>query len=186
MNGYTLPLTMAYIGKLISCVSYYIMLAHIFYSHSSSVSNRCGFAKSQKAYDKAIDELTSSFDRLDEILSTRRFIAGDRFTLSDIRLFVTLLRFDEVYVVYFKCNTRSVANSPTLLNYCREIYQMTGVASTANMPQIKEHYYCSHPDLNKWSIIPRGPDFIKMLQEPHNHDELRRAEPDLKRRCSVI
>jgi glutathionyl-hydroquinone reductase len=158
----------------------------IFYSHSSSVSNRCGFAKSQKAYDKAIDELTSSFDRLEEILSTRRFIAGDRFTLSDIRLFVTLLRFDEVYVVYFKCNTRSVANSPTLLNYCREIYQMAGVASTVNMPQIKEHYYCSHPDLNKWSIIPRGPDFIKMLQEPHNRDELRRAEPDLKRRCSVI
>lgn len=133
---------------------------------------RCGFAKSQKAYDRAIDELTESFDRLEEILSKRRYIAGDKFTLSDIRLFVTLLRFDEVYTVYFKCNTRSVANSPALLNYCREIYQMKGVAGTVNMNQIKEHYYCSHPDLNKWSIVPQGPDFIKMLQESHNRDAM--------------
>ncbi|KAL9179488.1 hypothetical protein ACHAXT_008778 [Thalassiosira profunda] len=133
---------------------------------------RCGFAKSQSAYNRAIDELTASFDRLEEVLSTRRFIAGDQLTLSDIRLFVTLLRFDEVYVVYFKTNTRSVATSPTLLNYCREIYNLPGVAGTVNMRQIKEHYYCSHPDLNKWSIVPRGPDFEKMLQEPHNRDKL--------------
>ena len=102
-------------------------------------------------------------------MSSRRYIAGDRFTLSDIRLFVTLLRFDEVYTVYFKCNTRSVSNSPTLLNYCREVYQMNGVAETVNMDQIKEHYYCSHPDLNRWSIVARGPNFIKLLEEPHNH-----------------
>ncbi|KAL3807341.1 hypothetical protein ACHAXA_011165 [Cyclostephanos tholiformis] len=124
---------------------------------------RCGFAKSQEAYDVAIRELTASFDRLEEILSSRPYIAGDRLTLSDIRLFVTLLRFDEVYVVYFKCNTRSVSNSPTLLNYCRNIYRMKGVAETVNMDQIKLHYYCSHPDLNKWSIVPRGPDFIRLL-----------------------
>ena len=145
--------------------------AHLYYA-TSSYTNRCGFAKSQKAYDRAINELTESFDRLEENLSTQRYIAGDKFTLSDIRLFVTLLRFDEVYTVYFKCNTRSVANSPALLNYCREIYQMKGVSGTVNMHQIKEHYYCSHPDLNKWSIVPRGPDFVKMLQEPHNRDAM--------------
>lgn len=133
---------------------------------------RCGFAKSQKAYDKAIDELTDSFDRLEQMLSTRRFIAGDTFTLSDIRLFVTLIRFDEVYTVYFKCNTRSVTNSPPLLNYCREIYQMKGVAETINMHQIKEHYFCSHPELNKWSVVPRGPDFERLLRQPHDRDEV--------------
>jgi putative glutathione S-transferase len=130
------------------------------------VVGRCGFAKSQEAYDEAIEELTSSFDRLEKILSNRPYIAGDKFTLSDIRLFVTLLRFDEVYAVYFKCNTRSVSNSPILLNYCRSIYNMRGVAETVDMDQIKLHYYCSHPDLNKWSIIPRGPDFISLLSAP--------------------
>ena len=131
---------------------------------------RCGLAQTQEAYDAAIDELTAAFDRAEDVLAKQRFIAGNRFTLSDIRLFVTLLRFDEIYAVYFKTNTRSVANSPVLLNYCRDIYQMPGVAGTVDMHQIKEHYFCSHPDLNKFSIVPRGPDFERLLQGPHDRD----------------
>ena len=133
---------------------------------------RCGFAQSQAAYDKAITELTDAFDKVEETLQKQRFIAGDAFTEADIRLFVTLLRFDEVYVVYFKTNTRSVANSPAILNYCREIYQMPGVKETIDMEQIKAHYYCSHPMLNKYSIIPRGPGFVDLLEQPHNRGEL--------------
>jgi len=133
---------------------------------------RCGFAKSQKAYDQAIEELTASFDRVEEILSMQRYIAGDHFTLADIRLFVTLLRFDEVYVVYFKTNTRSVSHSPSILNYCREIYQMPGIKETVNMDQIKLHYFASHPDLNRYSIVPRGVDFAGKLAEAHNRDLL--------------
>ena len=133
---------------------------------------RCGFAVTQQAYDKAIEDLTAAFDRIADLLSKQRYITGDTFTLSDIRLFVTLIRFDEVYVVYFKTNTRTVSQSPSILNYCREIYQMTGVSENTNMTQIKEHYYCSHPDLNKFSIIPKGPNFEKLLKEPHNRDSL--------------
>lgn len=129
---------------------------------------RCGFARSQQAYDTAIEDLTSAFDQAEDLLSRQRYLAGDRFTLSDVRLFVTLLRFDEIYVVYFKTNTRSVANSPVLLNYVREIYQMPGVRETIYMDQIKLHYYASHPDLNQWSIVPRGSNFEAMLQQPHN------------------
>ena len=137
---------------------------------------RCGFAKSQQAYDEAIDGLTAAFDRVEGLLSKQRYIAGDRFTLSDIRLFVTLIRFDEVYVVYFKTNTRSVAHSPAMLNYCREIYQMPGVAETVNSAQIKEHYFCSHPELNKFSIIASGADFERLLKEPHNREHLAKKQ----------
>lgn len=133
---------------------------------------RCGFATTQAAYDKAIDDLTKTFDELEHILQSKRFLTGDKLTLADIRLFVTLVRFEEVYIVYFKTNTRSVAHSTTLLNYCRDIYQMTGVAETVNMEQIKAHYYASHPKLNTWSIIPRGPDFVKLLKEPHDRKTL--------------
>jgi len=139
----------------------------------STINNgvyRCGFATSQKAYDAAIEELTASFDRVEDILSRQRYIAGDKFTLADIRLFVTLLRFDEVYVVYFKTNTRTVASSPNMLNYLREIYQMPGIKETVNMDQIKTHYYASHPDLNRWSIIPKGCDFVALLEKPHDRD----------------
>lgn len=77
---------------------------------------------------------------------------------------------DEVYVVYFKTNTRSVTHTPALLNYCREMYQM--VAPTVMMDQIKQHYYTSHPNLNKYSIIPRGADFAKLLEQPHDRELL--------------
>ncbi|KAL7581208.1 hypothetical protein ACA910_005991 [Epithemia clementina (nom. ined.)] len=117
---------------------------------------RCGFAKSQEAYDKAIEELTVAFDRVEEILQKQRYIAGDIMTEADIRLFVTLVRFDEVYTVYFKTSTRYVARSESILNYVRDIYQTPGVRSTVNMEHIKHHYYCSHPLLNHWSIVPKA------------------------------
>jgi glutathionyl-hydroquinone reductase len=133
---------------------------------------RCGFAKSQEAYDGAIVELTESFDRIEKILQNQRYIVGNQFTEADVRLFVTLLRFDEVYVVYFKCNTRSVEHSDTILNYCREIYQMPGVKETVCMEQIKTHYYASHPKLNYYSIIPAGRNFEKLLEQPHNRNNM--------------
>jgi len=134
---------------------------------------RCGFAKSQEAYNQAIEELTASFDRIDSILQKQRYIASpDHFTEADIRLFATLLRFDEVYAVYFKTNTRSVTHTDSILNYCRDIYQMEGVRDTVDMEQIKAHYYCSHPTLNHYSIIPRGNDFVKLLEQPHNREKM--------------
>jgi putative glutathione S-transferase len=131
---------------------------------------RCGCATTQTAYDTAIEQLTESFDRIEKILHSQRYIAGNELTEADIRLFVTLVRFDEVYTVYFKTNTRSVANSTNMLNYCRDIYQMPGVKETVNMEQIKAHYYASHPILNHYSIIPKGDDFLKLLEQPHDRD----------------
>ena len=133
---------------------------------------RCGFATSQAAYDSAIDELTEAFDKVESILEKQRYMVGDLITEADVRLFVTLLRFDEVYTIYFKTNTRNVSDSPSILNYCRDIYQQLGVRDTCNMEQIKAHYYCSHPTLNKYSIIPKGRNFIKLLEQPHNRESL--------------
>jgi len=140
------------------------------YSGINNGVYKAGFATSQRAYDRAVEHLTEAFDRADEILQKQRYIAGDQLTEADVRLFVTLLRYDEVYYVYFKCNTRSIANTPALLNYCRDIYQTPGVAETVDMEQIKAHYYCSHTELNTWSIIPKGPNFMKLLEEPHDRD----------------
>jgi putative glutathione S-transferase len=83
---------------------------------------KCGFAKSQEAYDIAFKNLFLYLDKLELHLSEQRFVAGNRLTLSDIRAFVTLVRFDEVYVVYFKCDKKRIVEYPNLLNYCREIY----------------------------------------------------------------
>jgi len=133
---------------------------------------RCGLSSTQESYDEAIDELTASFDKIDAILQKKRYLVGNFITEADVRLFVTLFRFDEVYDVYFKCNTRCVARTPALLNYVRDIYQMPGVTETCRMDMIKAHYYTSHVELNKYSIIPRGDNFQGLLDQPHGRSQM--------------
>ena len=129
---------------------------------------RCGFAKSQAAYEEAAEDLFQSLERVEDILSRQRYLAGDRFTEADIRLFMTLVRFDEVYVVYFKTNCKKIEEYPNMMNYCRELYQK--MKDAINMDHIKTHYYTSHPTLNFYGIIPKGPNTVKKLLQPHDRD----------------
>jgi putative glutathione S-transferase len=129
---------------------------------------RCGFAQRQEPYDIAFKELFDALDKLEEILSSKRYLLGDQLTEADIRLWVTLIRFDEVYVVYFKCNRSRIVDFPNILNYCRDVYQIPGVASTVNMDHIKNHYFTSHKELNSYSIVPGGNNFLRELNKPHN------------------
>ncbi len=126
---------------------------------------RCGFAKSQEAYDTAFGELFDSLDWLEGLLSERRYLTGDRVTEADWRLFTTLVRFDAVYVGHFKTNRNRIADFEHLSGYLRELYQWPGVADTVDFDHIKRHYYVTHRALNPRGIVPRGP--VLDLDRPH-------------------
>ena len=119
---------------------------------------KCGFARTQEAYDEAFAALSDTLDWLEGRLSASRYLCGDSPTEADWRLFPTLLRFDPVYVGHFKCNLRRIADYPCLSNYLRDLYQVPGVAGTCDIRHIKEHYYRSHTSLNPSGIVPRGPE----------------------------
>lgn len=119
---------------------------------------RCGFATQQGAYDEAVEELFGALERCEDILSKQRYIAGDVLTEADVRLFMTLIRFDEVYVVYFKTNCKCLREYPNIFNYLKDMYQTPGIAASVNMEHIKVHYFTSHPGLNQFSIVPKGPN----------------------------
>ncbi|MBS0559538.1 MAG: glutathione S-transferase family protein [Proteobacteria bacterium] len=118
---------------------------------------RCGFARTQAAYEDAVAPLFETLDWLDEQLAQRRFLFGDTFTEADIRLFTTLVRFDAVYHGHFKCNIRRLVDYRHLCPYARDIYQMPGVARTVDFGHIKRHYYMSHRSINPNGIVPAGP-----------------------------
>lgn len=87
-------------------------------------SCRCGFAQSQEAYDSAVNELFGTLDMVDDHLGNSRYLCGDVLTLADICLFTTLIRFDLVYNVLFKCTKRKLIEYPNLHAYMRDIYQV--------------------------------------------------------------
>jgi putative glutathione S-transferase len=91
------------------------------------------FAVSQGAYDEAATELFAALDKCEAILSERRYIAGNVFTEADVRLFPTLVRFDEVYVVYFKTNKKCIREYANISNYVRDVYQTAGMRDSVNM-----------------------------------------------------
>ena len=134
---------------------------------------KCGFAKSQKAYEEAFGELFESLDWIEDILSRQRYLAGDVITEADWRLFTTLVRFDPVYVGHFKCNLRRIEDYPNLSNYLRELYQLPQVADTVRFDHIKNHYYQSHESVNPTRIVPKGPEID--LDRPHNRQKLKAA-----------
>jgi len=125
-----------------------------------------GFAKSQAAYNRAFDRLFSTLDELESRLAKQRYLVGDVITEADWRLFTTLIRFDAVYYVHFKCNKKHIMDYPNLWNYTRELYQVPGIAETVNMEHIKYHYYASHRSINPIGIVPKGPDIDFM--SPHD------------------
>jgi putative glutathione S-transferase len=129
---------------------------------------RAGFARRQDAYEQAFAELFDSFDWLERLLAERRYLAGAQITEADWRLFPTLVRFDEVYNVHFRCNRRRLVDYPNLWGYARELHQLPGVAQTVAMEQIKRHYYTTHDELNPKRIIPLGPGYD--WSEPHRRD----------------
>jgi glutathionyl-hydroquinone reductase len=119
---------------------------------------KCGFATTQTAYDEAVHPLFDSLDWIEKVLTKNRYLIGDTLTEADWRLFTTLVRFDNVYHLHFKCNRRRIIDYPNLWAYTRELYQMQGVAETVKMDHIVRHYHYSHETINPNRIIPINPN----------------------------
>ena len=131
---------------------------------------RCGFASTQQAYDAAVAALFATLDELEERLAGRRYLFGGQITEADVRLWVTLARFDSVYVTHFKANIRRLVDYPNLWAYARDLYQQPAFGPTTNFDHIKRHYYTTHPHLNPQRIVPAGP--ILDWSAPHGRERL--------------
>jgi glutathionyl-hydroquinone reductase len=122
---------------------------------------KAGFASTQAAYDEAVAGVFAMLDRLEAGL-TGPWLFEERFTETDIRLFVTLIRFDAAYHGLFKTNVRRIADYPRLSDYMARILRLPGVRDTVDIGHIKAGYY-SIKALNPTGIVPAGPDHITSL-----------------------
>ena len=124
---------------------------------------KAGFASSQGAYDEPVAGVFQMLDRLEDRL-TDDYLFGSRFTEADIRLFVTLIRFDAAYHGLFKTNRRRIADYPHLSAYMERVLRLPGVRDTVKLDHIKAGYY-SIKALNPSGIVPAGPDHVTALLE---------------------
>ena len=135
------------------------------YANVNNGVYRCGFARSQAAYDEAYDALFATLDEIEARLGRQRYLVGNHITEADWRLFPTLVRFDVAYFSLFKCNRDRIADFPNLLNYVRELYAVPGIAETVK-PRYYVMGYYSVKRVNPTGIIPKGTpvDF----RQPHD------------------
>ncbi|WP_097150944.1 glutathione S-transferase family protein [Ureibacillus acetophenoni] len=136
---------------------------------------KCGFARSQEAYEEAYDVLFARLDQLEERLATNRFLFGDYITDADVRLYTTLVRFDVAYYAAFKTNRNRIVDFPNLWGYLRDLYETPGFGDTTNFHAIKQHYHLSNhiasDDQKSLNILPKGPD-TSIFNTPHNREDI--------------
>jgi len=156
------------------------------YSRLNNGVYRAGFATTQAAYNDAVSDVFEALDTLEERLSERRFMFGDRPTETDWRIFVTLVRFDDAYHGLFKCNRKRVADYPALSAYMERLLEVEGIADTVDLGHIRAGYYNIRA-LNPSAIVPIGPapapalhrvaDTLKVLEGlPFGHGDTHRSQ----------
>ncbi|MGH2856767.1 MAG: glutathione S-transferase family protein [Solirubrobacteraceae bacterium] len=140
-------------------------LEDLIYEGVNDAVYRAGFATRQEVYAREVQSLFQTLDALDLRLGDRRFLLGDEPLECDWRLFTTLVRFDAVYQIHFKCSVRKLAEYRNLWPYARDLYQWPGVAETVSFDEIRAHYYGTHRMINPTGIVAAMP--AASFEEPH-------------------
>ncbi|KNA16311.1 hypothetical protein SOVF_090200 [Spinacia oleracea] len=153
----------------------------VIYPYVNNGVYRCGFAQTQEAYDAAVSDLFGTLDTLDDHLESSRYLCGDLLTIADVCLFTTLIRFDLVYNVMFKCTKKKIVEYTNLHAYMRDIYQIPKVAETCNLKAMMDGYYNYLFPLNPGNIRPIMPSGCEheALFRPHNRESLSSADENL-------
>jgi putative glutathione S-transferase len=130
--------------------------------------NGCGYSISQEAYDEQVGLLFATLDALEQRLARQRYLCGDVQTEADWRLFPSLVRFDAVYYVAYKCNLRRLEDYPNLSNCLRELYQTPGIAAACDIAGMKRGVYSKAGPVGANGIVPVGP--IVDHSRPHDRE----------------
>ena len=133
------------------------------YSNINNGVYKCGFAANQEVYEGEVANLFNALDKIELLLAGRVYLVGDRLSLADIRLFVTLIRFDAVYFNHFKTNRQHIYEYINLWSFVKLLYNNEQIKPTVKFDEIKDHYFKTHPSINPSGIVPVGPNIEKLL-----------------------
>ena len=127
---------------------------------------RCGFARNQNAYDKACNELFDGLSLIEKSLAQKGpWLCGDELTLSDIRLFPTLIRWELVYSPLFGCSKESLDSFPNIWDWRKNFFKLAKVKDTCDADAWRNDYFGSLFPLRPSSIVPKSPTLENIVNK---------------------
>ena len=125
---------------------------------------KCGFARNQKAYEKASKNLFSAMNIIEEHLqSNGPWLCGKKLTISDILLFPTLIRWEAIYHPLFKCSNKPIKSFPHIINWRKKIFNMKKIQRTCDVNSWRQDYFGSLFPLNPSNIVPLGENLTTII-----------------------
>ncbi|MEB3243660.1 MAG: glutathione S-transferase C-terminal domain-containing protein [Cyanobacteriota bacterium] len=130
---------------------------------------RCGFARSQAAYDSAQTELFAALEAADQALRARErdghlwLCSASIPTLADVVLFPTLIRWEMVYAPLFGCSQRPLWQLPALWRWRARFFGLPGVAESCFPSHWRQDYFGALFPLHPSGLIPAGPELATLV-----------------------
>lgn len=94
------------------------------FPHINNGHYRMAFCQSLAAYNEAFADFYDSMELLEQRLADNRFLFGDYITDSDIRFFVTIIRWDFSYFRNVGPVKHRIADYPNIYAYMKELYNI--------------------------------------------------------------
>lgn len=122
--------------------------------------------KSQAEYEQLSNQFFGQLAEFDQRLATQSFLFGEQVTLSDLLLFVRLVRFDLVYYFQNKLNQKRLIEFPNLWRYAKTCYQIPAFKQNTDFLAIKQHFFQVNETVSDFEhVLPIGPNTDKW-EEP--------------------
>lgn len=92
------------------------------FPHVNNGHYRMAFCQSWEAYSEAYEDFFESLEKLDKRLGDNRFLFGDYITDSDVRLYVTLVRWETSYYRNVGPIKKRITEYPNLWGYVKDLF----------------------------------------------------------------
>ena len=138
---------------------------------------KAGFARNQEAYEEAYHMVFNRLDWLEERLADRRYLFGDKITESDVRLYVTLARFDVAYHNIFRVNKKRLRDYDNLWAYARDLYQIPAFRHNTYFKDFAASEDLTHAPEDYWEnvyydIVVQETDWDTIWSQPTGREAL--------------
>ena len=129
---------------------------------------RMAFCQSYEAYQESYDDFFDSIEKIDKRLETNRFLFGDYIIDSDIRLYVTLVRWETSYYHNVGPIKKRITEYKNVWGYVKELF---------GIPEFRKYTFFEFPEKKTKGIFA---SYAERIASQVPYDELWKSDGSRK------